>query len=153
MPDFSESITIDAPPAHIYALVSNLPQMPDWSPECTRVTWSGSSGAVPSVGTRFIGHNRAGGIRWFTQGEVIEAAPAERFSFRIHVGPIPIARWTYDFTPSDAGCVVTESWTDLRPAAMRRTFGWIFGDRHKRNQHGIHTTLANLKSTAEASSV
>ncbi|MEV8372805.1 SRPBCC family protein [Kribbella sp. NPDC056861] len=171
MPDFSESITIAAPPADVYAQVSDLSRMGEWSPECTRVTWT--SPGPPALGSRFIGHNRAGAIRWFTQGEVVEAVPGERFSFRIRFGPVPIALWTYTFTTpvtedaasggasasraadgggttgSDGDCLVTESWTDHRPAALRTAFGWIFGDRAKRNQYGIHKTLANLKTSLE----
>jgi uncharacterized protein YndB with AHSA1/START domain len=114
MPDFTESITIEATPDRLYALVSDLPRMGDWSPECTRVTWT-SATTCAVAGARFIGHNRAGVVRWFTQGEVLEASPGHRFAFRIHFGPIPIAVWRYDFTPTVGGCELTESWTDHRP--------------------------------------
>jgi len=148
MPDFSESITIAAPPVDVYTQVSELSRMAEWSPECTRVSWTTADG--PSVGARFVGHNRVGAIRWFTQGEVVEAVPGERFSFRIHFGPVPIALWTYEFAAAGAGCTVTESWADRRPGAMRAAFGWIFGDRAKRNQYGIHKTLGNLKTSVES---
>lgn len=149
MPDFRESIVIDAPPDRVFALVSDLPRMGEWSPECTRVTWTAGT-TTAAVGARFIGHNRAGAIRWLTQGEVIEASPGERFTFRIHFGPIPIALWTYTLTPTGGSCEVAESWTDQRPMTVRPVFRWIFGDRNKRNQHGIRTTLARLKAAAEA---
>lgn len=153
MPDFSESITIDAPPDHVFALVSDLPRMGEWSPECTRVTWTtGSTG--PTVGARFIGHNRVGLFRWFTQGEITESAPGERLTFRIHFGPLPVALWSYTFSTApgdaDSGCVVTESVTDLRPGGARQVFNVLFGDRSRANQRGIHQTLANLKLAAES---
>jgi uncharacterized protein YndB with AHSA1/START domain len=148
MPDHAESIRIAAPAGAVYALVSDLPKMPSWSPECSRVTWSGSVDQ-PAVGTRFIGHNRVGAFRWFTQGEVTEATPGERFTFKIHFGPVPVALWSYTFSEVESGCEVTESWTDRRPAALRRTFGLLFGDRDQRNRRGIHITLTKLKSTAE----
>ncbi|MEU4393048.1 SRPBCC family protein [Kribbella sp. NPDC023855] len=147
MPDFSESITIAASPAEVYEQVSALSRMAEWSPECSRVSWRTADG--PRVGARFIGHNRAGAIRWFTQGEVVEAVPGSRFSFRIDFGPVPIALWTYEFAAVSGGCTVTESWTDRRPAALRTAFGWIFGDRAERNRHGIHTTLTRLKASLE----
>jgi len=150
MPDFGESIVIDAPGDQLYALVSDLPRMGEWSPECTRVSWTGGA-TGPVAGARFIGHNRAGAIRWFTQGEVLEAEPGRRFAFRIRLGPVPIALWEYKFTPAaTGGCTVAESWSDRRPTALRLTFGRIFGDRNKRNAHGIQTTLANLKTAAES---
>ena len=147
MPDLTESIAVSASPAVVYGLVSNLPRMPDWSPECTRVTWSTSARAV---GARFVGHNRAGMVRWFTFGRVVAAKPGRRFAFTIHFGPIPISLWSYDFSPTETGCEVTESWTDRRPAALRALFRPIFGNRTPRNAHGIHITLTRLKATAEA---
>ncbi|MEJ1110703.1 MULTISPECIES: SRPBCC family protein [unclassified Kribbella] len=149
MPDLSESITVSAPALSVYNLVSDLPRMGEWSPECTRVTWS-SRTPGPAVGARFVGHNRVGAIRWFTQGRVVDAVPGERFSFQIHFGPIPISLWTYDFKPSGLTCEITESWTDHRPTPFRLLFRPFFGNRTPRNAHGIHTTLQRLKSTAEA---
>jgi hypothetical protein len=149
MADLTESIPVQAPAATVYALVSDLPRMRDWSPECTRVTWS-SGTPGPAVCARFVGHNKAGVIRWFTFGRVVDADPGRRFAFTIHFGPIPISLWAYDFTPTATGCEVTESWTDHRPAALRLLFRPIFGNRIPRNVHGIHTTLIRLKATAEA---
>jgi uncharacterized protein YndB with AHSA1/START domain len=108
MADLTESIAIDAPAPTVYALVSDLPRMGEWSPECTRVTWT--SGAVgPAVGARFVGHNRVGAIRWITFGRVVDADPGRRFAFSIHFGPIPISLWAYDFTPTSSGCEITET--------------------------------------------
>lgn len=150
MPDLSESITVSAPALSVYGLVSDLPRMAEWSPECTRVTWSARTPG-PAAGARFVGHNRVGAIRWFTFGRVVDAFPGERFSFTIHFGPIPISLWSYDFTASaNDGCKVTESWTDHRPAPLRALFRPFFGNRTPRNIAGIHTTLTRLKQTAEA---
>jgi Polyketide cyclase / dehydrase and lipid transport len=149
MPDLTETIAVSAPAAVVYTLVSNLPRMSEWSPECTRVTWS-SPASGPVVGARFVGHNRIGAIRWFTFGRVVTAEPGHRFAFTIRFGPIPISLWSYDFTPTPTGCEVTESWTDHRPSALRTLFRPIFGNRTPRNAHGIHTTLTRLKSTAES---
>ncbi|MFF0345495.1 SRPBCC family protein [Kribbella sp. NPDC004875] len=147
MPDLTETISVEAPAETLYVLVSDLPRMGEWSPECTRVTWSSAGG--PEVGARFVGHNRAGAVRWFTFGRVVAAEPGRRFAFTIHFGPVPISLWDYRFEPTDAGCAVTESWTDHRPAALRLLFRPIFGNRVPRNAHGIRTTLTRLKSAAE----
>lgn len=147
MADVTESIAVEASAGELYALVSDLPRMSEWSPECTRVTWS--SDARPVVGARFVGHNRAGAVRWFTFGRVVAADPGRRFEFDITFGPIPISLWTYDFTPTGTGCEVTESWTDRRPPVLRALFRPIFGNRVPRNVEGIHTTLRELKSAAE----
>ncbi|HEY3557895.1 MAG TPA: SRPBCC family protein [Kribbella sp.] len=142
MPDLTETLPVRAPVDAVYALVADLPRMNEWSPECTRVTWT-------SAGTRFVGHNRAGFVRWFTFGKVVAAEPGRRFAFEITFGPIPISLWDYEFTATAGGCEVTESWTDHRPRLLKRLFRPLFGDRIPRNVHGIHTTLTRLKATAE----
>lgn len=148
MADLSESIEVAASPLAVYGQVSDLSRMGEWSPECTRVRWS--TPGAPGVGSRFVGYNRSGVFRWFTQGEVVEAVPGERFSFRIRFGPVPIALWTYEFAADGAaGCVVTESWTDHRPVAMKTAFAWMFGDRARINEYGIQKTLGRLKVSLE----
>jgi hypothetical protein len=150
MPDLSESIQVSADPAAVYALVADLPRMGEWSPECTGVTWRGAPPHAVA-GSRFIGHNRIGAIRWVSQGVVTEAEPARRFTFHIYFGPIPVADWSYDLTTTpDGTCTVTESWTDRRPRALSRALSVVYGQRAPRNEQGIHTTLANLKSAAES---
>ncbi|MGZ0147354.1 SRPBCC family protein [Kribbella sp. WER1] len=147
MPDLTESITVQSSADTLYRLVSDLPRMGDWSPECTRVVWRG---AGPSVGARFVGHNRVGLVRWFTFGKVIAAEPGRRFAFDISFGPVPISRWDYVFAGTSDGCSVTESWTDHRPSILKTLFRPVFGDRTPRNVDGIHITLTRLKSAAEA---
>ncbi|TWD82873.1 polyketide cyclase/dehydrase/lipid transport protein [Kribbella amoyensis] len=159
MPDVHESITVQARPADVYALVADLPRMSEWSPECTGVTWTGRPRhAVP--GARFIGHNRAGVARWHTQGRILVAEPGRELRFRIHFGPLQVAEWKYEFRAVDAegvdgddaasGCVVTESWTDYRPRLLRQVMNRLMGDRRDLNAQGIRTTLTRLKAAAEA---
>jgi hypothetical protein len=162
MPDLTESITVHSSADALYRLVSDLPRMSEWSPECTHVTWSSSGPAAgpaagspagsvdgPVPGARFVGHNRVGVVRWFTFGKVVTAEPGRRFTFDITFGPIPISRWDYEFAPTATGCEVTESWTDHRPTVLKLLFRPVFGNRAPRNVHGIHTTLTRLKSAAE----
>jgi hypothetical protein len=149
MPDLTESITVEASPSTLYALVSDLPRMASLSPECTSVVWS-SRTPGPSVGARFVGHNRVGVVRWFTFGRVTAAAPGRRFAFTIHFGPIPISLWSYDLADVPSGCEVTESWTDHRPRLLRLLFRPVFGNRQARNVHGVRTTLQRLKAAAES---
>jgi hypothetical protein len=49
MADLIESITVEASPSDPYTLVSNLPRMREWSPECTRVTWTSHPPTPPGT--------------------------------------------------------------------------------------------------------
>jgi len=150
-PHLSESIDVAAPAGHVYALVSDLPRMGEWSPECTGIRWRGTVRA-PVEGARFIGHNRKGALRWSTSGEIVEAAPDGRFAFEITVGPVKVARWTYliEDARDGHGCTVTEQWTDRRPALVRRVMDATLGSRAAANVKGMRVTLRRLKEAAEA---
>ena len=152
MADIRESLAVAATADAVYDLVADLPRMGEWSPECERVTWRG--GATSAVkGAQFLGHNRAGSIRWMTQGEVVTAEIGRHLAFEITFGPMKIARWEYFIVPDDADpstCTVVEEWTDRRPGWYRAAADKAFGPRAKVNRRGMVKTLANLKLAAEA---
>jgi uncharacterized protein YndB with AHSA1/START domain len=151
MADLRESLTVDAPADLVYDLVADLPRMGEWSPECERVTWrGGATGAVE--GAHFFGHNRAGVVRWMTQGEVVTVVPGRNLAFEISFGLLKIARWEYFMVPDDdnaSACTVVEEWTDRRPLWYRAPADRALGSRMKTNHGGIVQTLANLKLASE----
>ncbi len=155
MADIRESLAVAATADAVYDLVADLPRMGEWSPECERVTWRG--GATSAVkGAQFLGHNRAGSIRWMTQGEVVTAEIGRHLAFEITFGPMKIARWEYFIVPDDADpstCTVVEEWTDRRPGWYRAAADKAFGPRAKVNRRGMVKTLANLKAAAEAATL
>jgi len=144
----SESVEVGAAPEAVYALVSDLPRMGAWSPECTGVTWRGSARAAVE-GARFVGHNRSGRLRWSTNGSVVVAEPGRRLAFEVTVGPVKVARWEYLFEATASGCTVTEQWTDRRPSPVRGLLDAVLGSREQANRRGIRATLAALKTEAE----
>jgi hypothetical protein len=151
MADLQESLTVAAPADLVYSLVADLPRMGEWSPECDRVTWRGGA-TCAAAGAQFIGHNKAGAVRWMTQGEVVVAEPGRHLAFEITFGPLKIARWAYVIAPGDAdpsGCTVTEEWTDRRPGWYRGPADRALGSRLKINRRGMVKTLANLRLAAE----
>jgi hypothetical protein len=147
----SATVHIDALPGEVYALVSDLPRMGEWSPENTGGRWLGGT-TVPAVGARFKGTNRAGVRRWSTTVTVVEATPGEAFAFDVAYGPLAVARWSYRITPVNGGCDVTESWDDRRTGLMNviGAIGSGVRDRATFTKSSIETTLANLKAAAEA---
>jgi Polyketide cyclase / dehydrase and lipid transport len=152
MADVRESLAVAATADTVYDLVADLPRMGEWSPECERVTWRGGA-TCAERGAQFLGHNRAGSIRWMTQGEVVTAERGRHLAFEIRFGPLKVARWEYFIVPDDAdptSCTVVEEWTDRRPPWYAAPADKAFGSRAKTNHRGMETTLANLKRAAEA---
>lgn len=141
---------INASPAVVYDLVSDLPRMGELSPENTGGKWLGSA-TGPAVGARFKGTNRNGARRWSTTCTVTEATPGKTFAFDVKAGPFAVARWTYRITPSGAGCDVTETFDDHRSGWMHTVGALASGvkDRTTHNTAGMEATLERLKAAAE----
>lgn len=130
----------------LWAMVSDVTRMGEWSPENEGATWmKGATG--PAVGARFQGKNRNGTKTWKTVAVVTKAETGRAFEFDVVAGPFKIARWGYAFEPAgDDTCVVTETWTDLRGALITKIGKPISGvaDRAEHNRAGMVTTLDNL---------
>jgi len=153
MADISVTREIAAPPEQVWALVSDVTRMGEWSPEATGATWSkGATG--PAVGARFKGRNEADGKKWSTTCEITECVPGERFTFQVTGGPFKVATWSYDLQPTDTGTSVTESWTDQRHPVLAKVLGKITGvqDRAAHNQTNIERSLEGLDGVATGTS-
>lgn len=151
MADVRETLHMDAPAELVYDLVADLPRMGEWSPECERVVWRGGA-TKAEHGAGFVGHNRAGTVRWITFGKVTAAERGRYLAFDIFVGPIQVSRWEYVFAPDEngQGCTVAEQWTDRRSAVQRNLGNRVVGERLEKNRDGIRQTLRALKRVAEA---
>ncbi|WP_369148817.1 SRPBCC family protein [Streptomyces sp. R44] len=151
-----ESTVVDAPPAVVYQLVSDLRNMGRWSPEC-RSVWILRPPA--RTGTRFVGFNRRGPFLWPTQGRVTRMRPDSEFVFDVSVFGLPIARWGYRFEPEGSGTRLTEFWQDLRTDGARAKVADLLGTvfagsnparRVALNRAGMRTTLERIARTATA---
>ena len=82
---------IAAPAEKVWALVSDLPRMGEWSPENAGGKWvKGATG--PAVGAVFTGNNKNGFRRWTTNVTVIACEPGVVFEFAVTSGPLKVAR-------------------------------------------------------------
>jgi len=147
----SVSKDVTASADKVWAMVSDVTRMGEWSPENQGGTWlKGASGPVP--GAKFKGRNKIGKRKWSTVATVIDADPGRRFSFRVAAGPMGVADWAYSFESTPSGCTVTETWTDRRNGFFKVIAGFITGvkDRASHNRIGMEQTLAALAAVAES---
>ncbi|MDQ6910728.1 MAG: SRPBCC family protein, partial [Actinomycetota bacterium] len=108
------SVTIGASAERVWAMVSDVTRMGEWSAETRSAEWlDGASG--PAVGARFKGHNRRGRTRWSTTCEVIEAEPGRTFAFAVGGAAKPETIWRYQFEPTTGGVEVTETFELVKP--------------------------------------
>jgi hypothetical protein len=136
-------IEVDAPPAQVYALVSDVTRMGEWSPETHTCEWiEGATG--PAVGARFKGSNKRGILRWSTKPTVTVADPGEEFAFDVGKD----TRWSYKFAPKDGGTDLTESFESLRYLLVFKILAPP--KRRKRQlQENVEQTVQRIKRAAE----
>lgn len=141
---------IAASPEAVYAALSDVTRMGDWSPECYASEWrDGVDG--PAVGAVFDGHNRNGDHEWTTQGKVIEADEGRSFAFECSMNDFHYSTWGYRIEPTTSGCRVTEWTENLLPDSVMEAAKQISGidDRPARNRETMRTTLDRLAAALE----
>jgi uncharacterized protein YndB with AHSA1/START domain len=142
---------IAAPPEVVYAAISDVTRMGEWSEECYSCKWhEGFDG--PVVGATFDGHNRHGEHEWTTQGKVIEALRGQAFAFECSMMDFHYSTWGYDIEPTETGCRVTEWNEDLRPDSAMEFSKKVSGvdDRAARNRQTMSGTLERLAAALES---
>lgn len=142
------STEIDAPPERVWAIVSDLRRMGEWSPQCRRMVVFGEV----RQGTRTLNVNRKGVLVWPTSAKVVALAPKERIAFRITENRTV---WSYTLEPTQSGGTkVTErreapnGTTGLSQFFIKRFLG---GNRGLEQDlvAGMEATLARIKTEAE----
>lgn len=142
---------IAASPEAVYAALSDVARMGEWSEKCYACEWH-EGFAGPAVGAVFDGHNRHGDHEWTTQGTVVEADPGRAFAFECSMFDFHYSTWGYRIEPTPAGCRVTEWSEDLRPESALEMSVQMSGvtDRAARNRHTMSGTLDRLATALEA---
>ena len=150
-PDIEVSRDIAASPAEVYAALTDITRMGEWSPETYATEWNDGFDH-PEVGARFTGHNRNGDKEWSTQAEIVELEPDRRFFFDCDSNGFVFSKWGYVIEPTEHGCRVTELSQNLIPEAFRATSTEISGveDRHAHNRAGMERTLERLAAAVES---
>jgi uncharacterized protein YndB with AHSA1/START domain len=142
----SESITVDAPPAVVFAILADPRQH-------NRIDGSGSVGSVISGPERITAKGQTFTVRmklfrvpYVIMNRVVEYEADRRIAWRHFTAN----RWRYELEPTaDGGTTVTETFDTTRAnkltdAVVRRA------KFYERNREGIVATLERLKKAAEA---
>lgn len=138
-------------PDDVYALVSDVTRMGEWSPVCRACWWD--EGAGPQVGAWFTGRNETPERTWESRSQVVVAEPGREFVWEVNHGWV---RWGFTLEPDGDGTRLTESWKFLPPGieGFRERFGEQADaeilKRSEAAKSGIPATLAAIKKTAEA---
>jgi uncharacterized protein YndB with AHSA1/START domain len=148
-----EEVTVwmDAPPATVWDLVSDVTRIGQFSPETFEARWTrGSTG--PEVGASFAGHVKRNGVgpTYWSSCQVTACEPERLFEFAVGTDAVTINNWGYRLTPRDGGTDVTEYFR-LQPSLPVRIYWTLLGPlRSRTNVRGMRTTLERMKSVVES---
>ena len=143
------STEIAAPPAAVWALVSDLRHMPRWSPQCAKTFLRGGQ---MRVGAKTVNINRRGLLVWPTQGQVVDLVPEKRVAFRIKEN---WTIWSFDLEPTASGGTRLtqrrEAPKGISDLSVKLTNGVLGGveDFTVELEQGMQQTLQRIKADAE----
>ena len=144
------SIDIDASPAEVWALVSDLRNMSRWSPQCRKTI---VRGGVMREGTKVININRRGLLFWPTQAMVTEFVPEQRIAFRIKEN---WTIWSFTLSPTPEGGTrvvqrreAPKGISVVSVGLTRAVLGGVEGFTQELEQ-GMNQTLRKVKQDVEA---
>ena len=150
----SASIEIAAPPAQVWAQVSDLRNMAKWSPQTAKSVLRGDNG----LGARFFNINRKGLLVWPTQSKIVRyeepgTESAGEIAWRVKEN---FTVWSLRLEPTTAGGTKVTSTreapdgiSDVSVRLTKAVFGGVpkFTDQLRTD---MGKTLAKIKATVEA---
>jgi uncharacterized protein YndB with AHSA1/START domain len=132
----------------VYAVVSDVTRIPQWSPETRRVERLGAD--------RFQAWNRRRLGRWRTEAKIVEAVPGQQFSFVVEAMGGDWTQWTYLIEPgsTEGTTRLTETCRMCVPLplavmAFERLFMFV-GDRRSDLHGNLATSLDRIRNIVEA---
>ena len=142
---------ISATPQAVWEIISDLKSMGNLSPENSGGRWEKGVTGIEK-GAIFRGKNKNGFRQWSTKVLITECEPPKKLSFSLRVGGKEWCEWSYQIDAVEDGCVVTESWIDMR-TKLQEKIGWLVSgvsDRASHNLKNMEATLENLALLAES---
>ncbi|MGV0852006.1 SRPBCC family protein [Mycolicibacterium phlei] len=146
-PLLQADIEINAPVATVWGLISNLSNMPKWSPQCRRMKLLGPL----QPGTRTINLNRRGLLFWPTTCRITEVVPEKKLAFRVNENGTV---WSYELEPTESGTRVVETRhaeNGVKPISTLLVNAAMGGvpSFERELLEGMNDSLARIKAAAE----
>lgn len=149
LPLIESSVEIAADPVRVWALVSDLPRLAQWSPQVVKSVVRGGGGV--QQGVRLFNINRRGLLVWPTRSRVTVFEPHRRIAFRVEEN---FSVWSFELEPTDTGTRLTqrrETPDGLSGLSLKLTERFFGGQQNFGEElaQGMRRTLERVKVEAE----
>ncbi|WP_396906522.1 SRPBCC family protein [Mycolicibacterium phlei] len=146
-PLLQADIEINAPVDKVWGLISDLSNMPKWSPQCRRMKLLGPL----QPGTRTINFNRRGLLFWPTTCRITEVVPQKKLAFRVNENGTV---WSYELESTESGTRVVETRhaeNGVKPISTLLVNAAMGGvpSFERELVEGMNESLARIKAAAE----
>ena len=148
------SVEIDAPIDDVWALVSDITRVGEYSVECRSCEWIGDDTA-PRTGARFRGRNRRNTSRWTRTCEVVDVDAPHRFVWRtLPTRILPDStEWRFELEDVNGRTRLTESMRILNiPGFYDRMFALML-PQHRDRTPDLQADLERIRQRIESASV
>lgn len=151
VPKLVDSIHVAASPERVWALVSDVRRMPDWSPQVDSTRLAGGFDSV-ALGTRFTNRNSDGELVWTTHAEVVRFEPQREIAFRVEENWVV---WSFTLTAVGGGVELVqrrEAPDGISELSLELTDGFLGGVEAftASMRAGMRLTLERIRADAES---
>ena len=148
-----DSIEIAAPAGRVWALVSDVRRMAEWSPQVTSTRLRSGYDEV-ALGAEFTNRNRLGELEWTTHGRIVRLEPERLLAFRIEENWVV---WSFALEAAGPGGTGTrlvqrrEAPDGISDLSLELTDGFLGGQESftATMRAGMRETLERIKAAAE----
>lgn len=141
------SLTFLHPVDDVWAVVSDVTRIGEWSPECYEAVWLAPA-VGPAVGAQFVGRNRMGPIRWRTTCRVVAWEPCRLLSYDARHVSGATTRWTFELVPQQDGVTVTQIYRTMGSPRLVMLLDRI-ARRPGRLRYGMDVTLRAMSRAVD----
>ncbi|OBI73094.1 SRPBCC family protein [Mycobacterium sp. E740] len=140
--------TINAPVDKVWELISDLKNMPRWSPQCRLMKTFGPL----RQGAKTFNLNRRKFLFWPTTSQITELVPRKKLAFRVNENGTV---WSYELEPADTGTRLVETRhaeNGVKPFSTMAVNAVLGGvpSFERELVEGMNESLARIKAAAES---
>ena len=150
-PNLVDSVHIAAPAERVWAMVSDVRRMPEWSPQVDSTRLRNGFDSV-GLGSQFTNRNSDGDLVWTTHAEIVRFEPEREIAFRVEENWVI---WSFTVVPEGAGALLTQrrdAPDGVSDLSLELTNGFMGGvDAFTASMRaGMRLTLERIRAEAEA---